>query len=127
MALYIEQQKQLNPVVVDWRATGRINMICGDPALMTDDDRALEESDFILLIEEKRLVADISGAPTLQTQWRKASKRDARNTVKLYNERAYEAGAGEKLEQHVTSGARTVPDREKLDELINAENLKVAP
>ena len=82
MALYIEQQKQLNPIVIDWRPTGRINMVCADPHVMLDDDRALEHADFILLIEEKRLVADISGAPTLQTQWRKASRRDARNTVK---------------------------------------------
>jgi hypothetical protein len=104
MALYIEQQKQLNPIVIDWRPTGRINMICADPAIMLNEERHVEEADFILLIEEKRLVADISGAPTLQTQWRKASRRDARNTVKLYNERAIVAGPGEQLEQHVIAG-----------------------
>jgi hypothetical protein len=107
MALYIEQQKLTNPVVIDWRPTGRINMVCNDPQIMLDEERHVEEADFILLIEEKRLVADISGAPTLQTQWRKASRRDARNTVKLYNERAIVAGLGEQLEQHVIAGPYT--------------------
>jgi hypothetical protein len=105
MALYIEHQKKLHPVVVDWRPTGRINMVCADPWIMLGKDWELEPSDFILLIEEKRLVADISGAPTLQTQWRKASRRDARHTVKLYNERALEVGPGEKLEEHATAPA----------------------
>jgi hypothetical protein len=105
MATYIEQQHQINPVVIDWRPTGRINMCCADPHIMIGSDRELEPADFMLLIEEKRLVADISGAPTLQTQWRKASRRDARHTVKLYNERALEVGPGEKLEEHATAPA----------------------
>jgi hypothetical protein len=120
MALYIEQQKQLNPVVIDWRPTGRINMICADPQIMLNEDRHVEEADFVLLIEEKRLVADISGAPTLQTQWRKASRRDARNTVKLYNERAVVPGPGEQLEQHVIAGPYTPSPLEALQKLTGA-------
>jgi hypothetical protein len=71
---------------------------------MLDDEAESEPSDFILLIEEKRLVADISGAPTLQTQWRKASRRDATRVVRMYNEKNPAEGPGEKLAERV-SGA----------------------
>jgi hypothetical protein len=125
LALYIEQEKQLNPVVIDWRPTGRINMVCSEPRLMIDPDLEMEISDFILLIEEKRLVADISGAPTLQTQWRKASRRDARHTVKLYNERAAEAGPGEKLEQHTVLGLY-IPTAQVAEAVETFKNVEAA-
>ena len=100
MAEWLEQEKKLSPVIVEWRPTGRINMI-GDYKLMLDDGRAEEPGEFVLLVEEKRLVADISGAPTLQTQWRKASRRDASRVVRLYNEKVPADGPGERLAERL--------------------------
>ena len=103
MAEFLEQERKINPVIVDWQPTGRVNMV-GPYRLMLSDEAKDEPSDFILLIEEKRLVADISGAPTLQTQWRKASRRDATRVVRMYNEKNPAEGPGEKLAERV-SGA----------------------
>ena len=68
----------------DWLATGRINL-GADQQVMEDQDENVP-ADFVLRIEENRLVNNIAGLPHVETRWRPATKKEAKIIVQRYHQ-----------------------------------------
>jgi hypothetical protein len=72
------------PIVRDWLATGRINAVADAEAMERADDVGAE---FVLLVEENRLVEDISGLPNVEIRWRHPTRQEVREVVRRYHEK----------------------------------------
>lgn len=71
-------------VLRDWLTTGRINFVA-NPKIMESEDENIP-ANFVLRVEESRLVADISGSPNLEIRWRSATKMEAKDVASQYHQ-----------------------------------------
>ena len=70
------------PIMTNWRPTGRINAMGNIQSMTGNDDLP---APFHLLVEEKRLVEDITGAPLTEVRWRYACKNEVRDIVRRHH------------------------------------------
>lgn len=70
-------------VIRPWLATGRINLLADPKVMESKDENA--PANFVLRVEESRLVADISESPNLEIRWRQPNKREAKLIVRTYH------------------------------------------
>jgi hypothetical protein len=88
--LYLAREKKqrqlvsLSEVTRDWRTTWKINAVTDARVMEHEKDDI--PSNFVLRIEENRLVRDIGGGEVMETRWRPATKAEVREIVRRYNE-----------------------------------------
>jgi hypothetical protein len=81
------ERQQLVPVsevTRDWRTTWKINAVAD--AWVMENEKDDIPSNFVLRIEENRMVRDIGGGEVMETLWRPATKAEVRQIVRRYNE-----------------------------------------
>jgi hypothetical protein len=81
------QRRQLvavSEVTRDWRTTWRINAVAD--AWVMEHEKDDIPSNFVLRIEENRMVRDIGGGEVMETRWRPPTKAEVREIVRRYHE-----------------------------------------
>jgi hypothetical protein len=81
------QRRQLvavSEVTRDWRATWKINAVAD--AWVMEHEKDDIPSNFMLRIEENRMVRDIGGGEVMETRWRPPTKAEVREIVRRYHE-----------------------------------------
>jgi hypothetical protein len=81
------QRRQLvavSEVTRDWRTTWKINAVAD--AWVMEHDKDDIPSNFVLRIEENRMVRDIGGGEVMETRWRPPTKAEVREIVRRYHE-----------------------------------------
>ena len=82
LAYFRSKKKVFEPEVISvWRPTNHIDFIGPDDVMLSADDEV--QAQFVLLIQEQRLVANISGLPTPEIRWRYATKAEAKEVVRI--------------------------------------------
>jgi hypothetical protein len=71
------------PIMCDWLATGRVNAIADAKVMEGADD---VKGEFVLLVEENRLVEDVSGLPNVEIRWRHPTRQEVREIVRRYHD-----------------------------------------
>ena len=74
----------VSEVTRDWEPTWKINAVTD--AWVMDNERDDIPSNFVLRIEENRMVRDIGGGELMETRWRPPTKAEMREIVHLYHE-----------------------------------------
>jgi hypothetical protein len=88
--VYLARQKEQRQLVAvsevtrDWRTTWKINAVAD--AWVMENEKDDIPSNFVLRIEENRMVRDIGGGEVMETRWRPATKAEVREIVRRYNE-----------------------------------------
>jgi|SRR5437588_8195853 len=89
-AVYVKRspkpdQKTIAPADVtrDWALTGRINVIAPDEIMMSDKDDI--PADFLIRVEDSRVVRDIGGGEYQELRWRQPTRKEVKDIVKYYN------------------------------------------
>jgi hypothetical protein len=78
------------PVLSGWRPTDHIDFVGSDDVMLsTDEDTPAQ---FVLLVQEERLVANISDLPTTEIRWRYANKAEAKKVVRVLSASSPSAG-----------------------------------
>jgi hypothetical protein len=67
----------------DWQPTWRINAIA-DAWVMENDNQDIP-SNFVLRVEENRMVRDIGGGEVMEIRWRQPTKAEVREIVRRYH------------------------------------------
>jgi hypothetical protein len=75
----------------DWQPTGRINAVTD--AWVMENEKDDIPSNFVLRIEENRLVRDIGGGDMMEIRWRPPTKAEVREIVRQYHAAGNEAKA----------------------------------
>ena len=81
------QRRQLvavSEVTRDWRTTWKINAVADARVMEHEKDDI--PSNFVLRIEENRMVRDIGGGEVMETRWRPPTKAEVREIVRRYHE-----------------------------------------
>jgi hypothetical protein len=81
------QRRQLvavSEVTRDWRSTWKINAVADARVMEHEKDDI--PSNFVLRIEENRMVRDIGGGEVMETRWRPPTKAEVREIVRRYHE-----------------------------------------
>jgi hypothetical protein len=81
------QRRQLvavSEVTRDWRTTWKINAVAD--AWVMEHEKDDIPSNFVLRIEENRMVRDIGGGEVMETRWRPPTKAEVREIVRRYHE-----------------------------------------
>jgi hypothetical protein len=68
-------------VVSDWRPTDQIDFVSTDDVMRAEDNEDVP-AQFMLLVQEQRLVANIAGAPHPEIRWRYATKAEVKDVVR---------------------------------------------
>jgi hypothetical protein len=71
-------------VTRDWEPTWKINAVTD--AWVMDNDKDDIPSNFVLRIEENRMVRDIGGGEVMEIRWRPPTKAEVREIVRRYHE-----------------------------------------
>ncbi len=74
----------VSEVTRDWRTTWRINAVAD--AWVMEHEKDDIPSNFVLRIEENRMVRDIGGGEVMETRWRPPTKAEVREIVRRYHE-----------------------------------------
>jgi hypothetical protein len=80
------QRRQLvavSEVTRDWRTTWKINAVADARVMEHEKDDI--PSNFVLRIEENRMVRDIGGGEVMETRWRPPTKAEVREIVRRYH------------------------------------------
>ena len=80
----------------DWMATGRINAVAGDARKRDDVWQNCEDdfpADWLVTVQEDRLVSDVSGDANVEIRWRKATKGEVKAIVASYHKHVEGLGA----------------------------------
>jgi hypothetical protein len=76
------KKKVFEPKVVsDWKRTEHIDFSARDDVMLSEQEDV--EAQFVLLVQERRLVANISGTPTPDIRWRYATKAEAKEIAHM--------------------------------------------
>ena len=78
------QLMAVNEVTRDWRVTWKINAVTD--AWVMENEKDDIPSNFMLRIEENRMVRDIGGGEVMETRWRPPTKAEVREIVRRYRE-----------------------------------------
>ncbi len=79
----------VSEVTRDWQATWKINAVTD--AWVMENEKDDIPSNFVLRIEENRMVRDIGGGEVMETRWRPPTKAEVREIVRRYHEAQNEA------------------------------------
>ena len=74
----------MSDVTRDWRTTWKINAVADAWVMQHEKDDI--PSNFVLRIEENRMVRDIGGGEVMETRWRPPTKAEVREIVRRYHE-----------------------------------------
>jgi hypothetical protein len=74
----------VSDVTRDWRTTWKINAVTD--ACVMENEKDDIPSNFVLRIEENRMVRDIGGGEVMETRWRPPTKAEVREIVRRYHE-----------------------------------------
>ena len=74
----------VSEVARDWQPTWKINAVTD--AWVMENEKDDIPSNFVLRIEENRMVRDIGGGELIETRWRPPTKAEVREIVHLYHE-----------------------------------------
>jgi hypothetical protein len=91
-AVFLARQKEarrrqlvaVSDVTRDWRTTWKINAVTDAWVMQNEKDDI--PSNFMLRIEENRMVRDIGGGEVMETRWRPPTKAEVREIVRRYHE-----------------------------------------
>ena len=83
------QLMAVNEVTRDWRVTWKINAVTD--AWVMENEKDDIPSNFMLRIEENRMVRDIGGGEVMETRWRPPTKAEVREIVRRYHDVPNEA------------------------------------
>ena len=90
-AVFLAWQKEarrrlvaVSDVTRDWRTTWKINAVTDAWVMQNEKDDI--PSNFVLRIEENRMVRDIGGGEVMETRWRPPTKAEVREIVRRYHE-----------------------------------------
>ena len=91
-AVFLARQKEarrrqlvaVSEVTRDWQTTWKINAVTD--AWVMENEKDNIPSNFVLRIEENRLVRDIGGGELMETRWRPPTKAEVREIVHRYHE-----------------------------------------
>jgi hypothetical protein len=92
LALFVVRHKKarrrqlvaVSEVTRDWRTTWRINAVAD--AWVMEHEKDDIPSNFVLRVEENRMVRDIGGGEVMETRWRPPTKAEVREIVRRYHE-----------------------------------------
>jgi hypothetical protein len=74
----------VSEVTRDWQTTWKINAVAD--AWVMESERDDIPSNFMLRIEENRMVRDIGGGEVMENRWRPPTKAEMREIVRRYHE-----------------------------------------
>jgi hypothetical protein len=74
----------VSEVTRDWQTTWKINAVTD--AWVMENEKDNIPSNFVLRIEENRIVRDIGGGELMETRWRPPTKAEVREIVRRYHE-----------------------------------------
>ena len=74
----------VSEVTRDWQTTWKINAVTD--AWVMENEKDNIPSNFVLRIEENRIVRDIGGGELMETRWRPPTKAEVREIVHRYHE-----------------------------------------
>ena len=74
----------MSEVTRDWRTTWKINAVAD--AWVMEHEKDDIPSNFVLRIEENRMVRDIGGGEVMENRWRPPTKAEVREIVRRYHE-----------------------------------------
>ena len=122
----------MSEVTRDWRTTWKINAVADAWVMQHEKDDI--PSNFVLRIEENRMVRDIGGGEVMETRWRPPTKAEVREVVRRYHEaqakkpqfRAIEferplhegASNGSDRDGAVAESAKGSPVPERMDQVL---------
>ena len=109
------QRRQLvavSEVTRDWRTTWKINAVADARVMEHEKDDI--PSNFVLRIEENRMVRDIGGGEVMETRWRPPTKAEVREIVRRYHEAQSKVPRFKTIEfeRSLHDGARNGSDRD---------------
>jgi hypothetical protein len=78
------QPVAMSEVTRDWRTTWKINAVAD--AWVMEHEKDDIPSNFVLRIEENRMVRDIGGGEVMENRWRPPTKAEVREIVRRYHE-----------------------------------------
>lgn len=78
----------VSEVTRDWEPTWKINAVTD--AWVMDNEKDDIPSNFVLRIEENRMVRDIGGGEVMEIRWRPPTKSEVREIVRRYHEAQFE-------------------------------------
>ncbi len=79
----------VSEITRDWQTTWKINAVTD--AWVMENEKDDIPSNFVLRIEENRMVRDIGGGEVMETRWRPPTKAEVREIVRRYHEAQSEA------------------------------------
>jgi hypothetical protein len=79
----------VSDVTRDWRTTWKINAVTD--ACVMENEKDDIPSNFVLRIEENRMVRDIGGGEVMEIRWRPPTKSEVREIVRRYHEAQFKA------------------------------------
>ena len=79
----------VSEVTRDWEPTWKINAVTD--AWVMDNEKDDIPSNFVLRIEENRMVRDIGGGEVMEIRWRPPTKAEVREIVRCYHEAQFKA------------------------------------
>ena len=79
-----QQLVAVSEVTRDWQPTWKINAVTD--AWVMEHEKDDIPSNFVLRIEENRMVRDIGGGEVMETRWRPPTKAEVREIVRRYHE-----------------------------------------
>jgi hypothetical protein len=80
----LRQLVSLSEVTRDWEPTWKINAVTD--AWVMENEKDDIPSNFVLRIEENRMVRDIGGGEVMEMRWRPPTKAEVREIVRRYHE-----------------------------------------
>ena len=84
-----QQLVAVSEVTRDWEPTWKINAVTD--AWVMENEKDDIPSNFVLRIEENRMVRDIGGGEVMEIRWRPATKSEVREIVRRYHEAQFNA------------------------------------
>jgi hypothetical protein len=82
-AARVDKLVAVGEVSRDWQLTGRINAVA-DASVMENDNDDIP-SNFVLRVEENRMVRDIGGGEVMEIRWRQPTRAEVREIVRRYH------------------------------------------
>ena len=79
----------VSEVTRDWEPTWKINAVTD--AWVMDNEKDDIPSNFVLRIEEHRMVRDIGGGEVTEIRWRPPTRSEVREIVRCYHEAQFKA------------------------------------
>jgi hypothetical protein len=84
-----QQLVAVSEVTRDWEPTWKINAVTD--AWVMENEKDDIPSNFVLRIEENRMVRDIGGGEVMEIRWRPPTKSEVREIVRRYHEAQFNA------------------------------------